>query len=148
MPSLKRRDCALITLACVVSDIDGLGIVPELLTRHSAHPLAWFSLYHHRLHNLEFAIAVTAVAWILVNRTWLTCAMVFTTFHVHLFEHVIGARPRRQSVADSVPELVCACGRYHMVASVGAQRMAQFRHHYCAASGNAISHVEPWIFTA
>lgn len=92
VPSLERRDRALITLACVVPDIDGLGIVPELLTRHSSHPLDWFSLYHHRLHNVGFAIAVTAAAWILANRRWLTCAMVFTSFHVHLFEDVIGAR--------------------------------------------------------
>jgi inner membrane protein len=92
VPSLQRRDRALITLASVVPDIDGLGIVPELLTRHSAHPLDWFSLYHHRLHNLAFAIVVTAVALVLANRTWLTCAMAFTSFHIHLFEDVIGAR--------------------------------------------------------
>jgi inner membrane protein len=92
VPSLKRRDRALIALAGVAPDIDGLGIVPELLTRHSAHPLDWFSLYHHRLHNLAFAIVVTAVALILANRTCVTGAMVFASFHVHLFEDVIGAR--------------------------------------------------------
>jgi inner membrane protein len=92
VPSLKRRDRALITLAGVAPDIDGLGIVPELLTRHSAHPLDWFSLYHHRLHNLAFAIAVTAVTLVVANRTWLTGAMAFASFHVHLFEDVIGAR--------------------------------------------------------
>lgn len=92
VPSLKRRDRALITLAGVVPDIDGLGIVPELLTRHSAHPLDWFSLYHHRLHNLAFAMVVTAIALALANRTWLTGVMAFASFHVHLFEDVIGAR--------------------------------------------------------
>lgn len=92
VPSLKRRDRAFITLACVVPDVDGLGIVPELLTRHSAHPLDWFSLYHHRLHNLAFAVFVTAVVLALANRTWLTAVMAFTSFHVHLFEDIIGAR--------------------------------------------------------
>lgn len=92
VPSLKRRDRALITLASVVPDIDGLGIVPELLTRHSAHPLDWFSLYHHRLHNLAFAVFITAIALALANRTWLTGAMALASFHVHLFEDVIGAR--------------------------------------------------------
>lgn len=92
VPSLKTRDRALITLAGVVPDVDGLGIVPELLTRHSTHPLDCFSLYHHRLHNLTFAIVVAAVALALANRTWLTAAMAFASFHVHLFEDVIGAR--------------------------------------------------------
>ncbi len=55
---LERRDRAIVTLACVAPDMDGLGIVPELLTRHSAHPLLWFTLYHHSLHNLAFAVAV------------------------------------------------------------------------------------------
>jgi hypothetical protein len=31
---LKRRDRALVTLACVAPDVDGLGIIPELLTRN------------------------------------------------------------------------------------------------------------------
>lgn len=41
---LDRKDRALVTLACVIPDIDGLGIIPEILTRNSAHPLLWFSL--------------------------------------------------------------------------------------------------------
>jgi len=34
-------------------DLDGLGIIPELLTRNSSHPLLWFSLYHHSLPLLS-----------------------------------------------------------------------------------------------
>jgi hypothetical protein len=45
----------LVTLAGVVPDIDGLGIVAEYLTRNSRHPLEWFSTYHHALHSLPFA---------------------------------------------------------------------------------------------
>ena len=62
VPSLNIRDRALITAAAVVPDIDGLGIVPELFTRHSTHPLPWFSLYHHHLHNLSFALLVTLIS--------------------------------------------------------------------------------------
>src|SRR5437660_10055200 len=46
----NRRERAVITFAAVVPDIDGIGIIPELLTRHSQHPLLWFSQYHHSLH--------------------------------------------------------------------------------------------------
>jgi hypothetical protein len=47
VPSPPTRDRALITLADVVLDIDGLGVIPELLTPNSAHPLEWFSLCQH-----------------------------------------------------------------------------------------------------
>jgi hypothetical protein len=58
---LTRRDRALVTLASVVPDIDGLGLVAELLTRHSAQPLLWWSTYHHVLaHNVAAALVVAA----------------------------------------------------------------------------------------
>lgn len=92
VPSLTPRDRAIITLAGVVPDIDGLGIVPELLTRNSSHPLAWFSLYHHQLHNLAFAVVVTSIALILAKQRWIVAVMSFASFHLHLFEDIIGAR--------------------------------------------------------
>jgi hypothetical protein len=50
---LTRRDRALATLAGVIPDIDGLGIVAEFLTHDSQHPLLWWSAYHHVLaHNV------------------------------------------------------------------------------------------------
>jgi inner membrane protein len=55
---LNQKDRALVMLACVIPDIDGVGIIPEVLTRNSAHPLLWFTLYHHALHNLAFALVV------------------------------------------------------------------------------------------
>ena len=64
----ERKDRALVTLACVVPDIDGLGIIPELLTRNSGHPLLWFTLYHHSLHTLAFALVVAAVALALARQ--------------------------------------------------------------------------------
>ena len=39
---LTRRDRALVTLAGMIPDIDGLGLVFELLTRQSPHPLLWW----------------------------------------------------------------------------------------------------------
>jgi inner membrane protein len=89
---LDRRDRALVALACVVPDVDGLGIIPELLTRHSAHPLLWFSLYHHSLHNLAFALVVAGIAFAIAVRRWMTAALVFVSFHLHLLEDVLGSR--------------------------------------------------------
>ncbi len=57
-----------------------LGIIPELLTRNSAHPLLWFTLYHHSLHNLSFALVVTALAFALATRKWTTGLLALLSF--------------------------------------------------------------------
>jgi inner membrane protein len=88
----NRRERAVITFAAVVPDIDGLGIIPELLTRHSRHPLLWFSQYHHSLHTLLFAVIVSLLAFFLSGRKWMPAAFAFFAFHVHLLEDLVGAR--------------------------------------------------------
>lgn len=90
--SLDRRDRALVTLACVVPDVDGVGIVPELLTRKSAHPLLWFSEYHHSLHTLTFALVIAVTALLLAKQKWKTGLLALCSFHLHLFEDLLGSR--------------------------------------------------------
>lgn len=65
--TLTRREKALVVAAAVVPDIDGIGIVPELLTRNTSHPLLWFSQYHHSLHTLAFALVCTLAAYIVAG---------------------------------------------------------------------------------
>lgn len=102
---LDRRERALVTLAAVVPDVDGLGFIPEWLTRGSSHPILWFSQYHHALHTLLFAMLVTVAAVLFLKsplllrkdgahqRSVLTTAVfVFGAFHVHLLEDVVGSR--------------------------------------------------------
>jgi membrane-bound metal-dependent hydrolase YbcI (DUF457 family) len=89
---LERKDRALVTLACVIPDVDGLGIIPELLTRNSAHPLLWFTRYHHSLHTLAFALVVAVVAFALASQRWKTGLLALLSFHLHLFEDVLGSR--------------------------------------------------------
>ncbi len=90
---LERRDRAIVTLAGIAPDLDGLGVIPELLTRHSAHPLLWFSEYHHMIfHNLVAALAAMAVAALLARKRALTAGLALLTFHLHLFCDIIGAR--------------------------------------------------------
>jgi len=90
--SLSRRERALVTLAGVVPDIDGLGIVAEYLTRNSRHPLEWFSTYHHSLHSLPFAVVVAAVTFVLATQRWKTASLAFLSFHIHLLEDLVGSR--------------------------------------------------------
>ena len=79
-------------LAGIVPDLDGLGAIPELLTRHSAHPLLWFSEFHHQLHTLLFAVIVSAVAAALCRERVKTALFVFASFHLHLLCDLVGAR--------------------------------------------------------
>jgi membrane-bound metal-dependent hydrolase YbcI (DUF457 family) len=90
--SLSRRDKALVVGAAVAPDVDGLGAIPELLTRNSSHPLLWFSQYHHSLHSLAFALLVTLVALLLSHQRWKTAGLVFLSFHLHLLGDLVGAR--------------------------------------------------------
>jgi hypothetical protein len=89
---LGRRDRWLVTASVVVPDVDGLGIVAEVATRHSAHPLLWFSQYHHSLHNLSFAVVVSLAASFLATEKWKTSLLCFLGFHLHLLEDLAGSR--------------------------------------------------------
>jgi hypothetical protein len=107
---LTRREKAFIVAAGVAPDLDGLGIVPELLTRHSSHPLLWFSQYHHALHSLGFALVCALAAFVIAGplanfawgpalrgrpvptHPWLTAVLVFVSFHLHLFCDLVGSR--------------------------------------------------------
>jgi hypothetical protein len=108
--TLTRREKALVVAAAVAPDIDGIGIIPELLTRNTSHPLLWFSQYHHSLHTLAFALLCTFVAYIIAgplmgftfgpaiqgrrspSHPGLTAFLVFISFHLHLLCDLIGAR--------------------------------------------------------
>jgi hypothetical protein len=89
---LEPRDRAIVTFSSVAPDIDGLGIIPELLTRNSTHPLLWFSLYHHSLHTLAFAFVVAAVGFAMARQKWKTGLLALISFHLHLFEDLLGSR--------------------------------------------------------
>lgn len=65
---LTHRERAAVTLAGVVPDLDGLGILAEVLTRSWDRPLLWWSDYHHVLaHNLCGGLLVAALSGILAN---------------------------------------------------------------------------------
>jgi inner membrane protein len=91
--ALTRRDRALVTLAGVIPDVDGLGIVAELLTRNGPHPLLWWSAYHHVLGlNLGGALMVAGLVAYLAHRRWLCTALAVVSFHLHLLGDLVGAR--------------------------------------------------------
>ena len=89
---LNRRGRTVVTVAAVIPDVDGLGLIVELLTRHSQHPLLWFSEYHHHLHTLFFAVIVSVGALLISESRWVGAALAFVSFHLHLLEDLVGSR--------------------------------------------------------
>jgi len=90
---LDRRERAAVTLAGVAPDLDGLGVIPELLTRWTSHPLPWFTRYHHILgHNILAAFLVGVICFAVAKRRWRTAALALVSFHLHLFCDIIGAK--------------------------------------------------------
>ena len=89
---LDPRDTAIVALAGVVPDIDGLGWVAEELTWDTETPLLWYSEYHHVLHNIGFALVCGAVALALSHRRVRTGLLAFLSFHLHLLFDTAGSR--------------------------------------------------------
>jgi len=91
----SRRDRALVSLAAVVPDLDGFGVIAEkaTLALEWEEPLLWWTLYHHTLcHNLGFGLLVTAVAAVVADRRALAAPLALLTFHLHLVADLVGAR--------------------------------------------------------
>lgn len=90
---LTTRDRALVTLAGVAPDIDGLGYFAEILTEQTASPLLWYSKYHHVLcHNIGFGLLLALTAIVFGIRRWMTAFLVLVVFHLHLLGDLVGSR--------------------------------------------------------
>lgn len=90
---IPRRDRTLVTLAGVIPDIDGIGIIAELLTENTSMPLIWYSKYHHVLgHHLGMGLVLAAVVFAVSIRRWVCAVLAVIAFHLHLLGDLIGSR--------------------------------------------------------
>ena len=87
-----RRERAIAAWACVAPDLDGLGVIGDILTAHSRHPTEWFGRYHHVLfHGLAGALVTAAVAAAVGSPRIRAALIAFAAFHLHLFEDLLGS---------------------------------------------------------
>ncbi len=90
---LERRDRAHVVGAGIAPDLDGLGIIADVLTATTENPTEWWGTYHHVLgHNLAFGAVVTALAFKLGRRRPLAAALACLSFHLHLLGDLVGSR--------------------------------------------------------
>jgi len=90
---LTRKDRFLITAAGVSPDVDGLGIMADLLTKNTANPLNWWDSFHHVIgHCLGFGICAAILAFSLGTRRRSAAFLALLAFHLHLLGDLAGAR--------------------------------------------------------
>ena len=88
----ERRDIALITAGTLLPDLDGLGIIAEKLTAGSAHPLLWYTEFHHRLgHNLLAGLLCGFAVWAAARDRARAAFLAVFGFHLHLLEDILGS---------------------------------------------------------
>jgi inner membrane protein len=88
------RDRRLVTLAGVVPDLDGLGILPDYAKgAYTSGNFYYYPQYHHMLlHGLPAAVLCSLVMAALARRHWRVFWLAFLTFHLHLLCDLAGSR--------------------------------------------------------
>src|SRR3954468_8758139 len=88
------RDCRLVTLAGIVPDLDGFGLMVDVATQFTqAKPTTFYGQYHHFLWHGLFAAIVSAVLFgLFARQRWRVALLVFAVFHLHLLCDLIGSR--------------------------------------------------------
>lgn len=90
---LNRRDRLLVTLAGVLPDVDGLGVLADLIGKDPADPFPFYQKFHHVFgHNIFFALLLAAGAALAGTRKVLVPLLVLGSVHLHFLGDIIGSR--------------------------------------------------------
>ena len=89
-----RRDKALVCLAGVVPDLDGLGIVVDFGTRLlGLAPTDYYQQFHRLYgHGLPAAIVIALVVAATARNRWRAAALAFVAVHLHFLCDLLGSR--------------------------------------------------------
>jgi len=90
----SRRDKALVVLAGVVPDLDGLGIVADFATRLLGLAETNYYQQFHRMvgHGLPAALAIAVMAGLLGRDKLRVAAVALVSVHLHFLCDLIGSR--------------------------------------------------------
>lgn len=90
----SRRDKALVVLAGLAPDLDGLGIVVDFATRALGLPETDYYQSFHRMfgHGLPAAVIIAAVAGALGRRFFWVASWAFISVHLHFLCDLLGSR--------------------------------------------------------
>ena len=88
------RDCRLVTLAGILPDLDGLGLIVDAANWSLRHKQTFFYLdyHHHLLHGAFGALLVSAVLAMFAVELRRVFGLALVVFHLHLLCDFVGAR--------------------------------------------------------
>ena len=90
------RDRKLVTLAGMLPDLDGLGMLVDIaggLVSGKESEFHYYQQYHHYLlHGWPGAVIVSAALAFFGRRRWRVALLCLVTFHLHLLCDLIGSR--------------------------------------------------------
>lgn len=88
------RDCRLVTLAGILPDLDGLGLLVDGLSRlFGFRGTHYYASYHHYLlHGALGGIGLALVLALLAHDRWRVTLLALAVFHLHLLCDFVGSR--------------------------------------------------------
>jgi hypothetical protein len=88
------RDCRLVTLAGMAPDLDGLGLVIDVITHQfRTYPTNLYEDYHHYLlHGIFGGLGITLFFVIFAKDRWRVILLALAVFHLHLLCDFVGSR--------------------------------------------------------
>lgn len=92
MDHLERRDRTLVTLAAVVPDMDGLGIIPDIMYGSQAGPSLFQQFHHVVAHNIFFGLFLVLGGYALSKKKGLSAFFILISFHLHLLGDILSGR--------------------------------------------------------
>ncbi len=88
------RDCRLVTLAGILPDADGLGLIADLAGRWFGGKQTHFygHFHHYLLHGALGGILIAALLACFARRRWRVVLLALLVFHLHLLCDFVGSR--------------------------------------------------------
>jgi hypothetical protein len=92
----NARDRKLVTLAGIIPDADGLGLIADVavaLATGRENTFHYYQKYHHELlHGWPGALIVAGLLACFAQQRWRVASLCLLTFHLHLICDLIGSR--------------------------------------------------------
>ncbi|MBI3881765.1 MAG: metal-dependent hydrolase [Verrucomicrobia bacterium] len=89
------RDCRLVTLAGLAPDLDGAGMLVDVIRAFSGSDdgFIFYQRYHHWVgHGLPAALVITALFACFAKNRARVAVLTFAVFHLHLLFDLVGSR--------------------------------------------------------
>lgn len=87
------KDRALVTVAGIAPDIDGIGMLWDLTSYQTGQPLPLWIKFHHVLgHNITFGVILVIFIFFFAKQRVAACISAFLVFHLHLLCDLLGSR--------------------------------------------------------